>query len=320
MFQDRYEIESEIGQGGMGTVYKAHHRTLHDRVVAIKRIFPHLVRDESTRLRFEREARAAAALNHPNSIHIHDFGYDDEGPYLIMDYINGPGLKYYIQQHGPLSIDQTLTLGRELADVLDRAHRKKFYHRDVKSRNILMQDNRAILTDWGLVHMAEHSRLPGSSQGMGTPGYMSQEQLNGSEYIDGRTDLYSLGVVLYECLTGHLPYEGRTITEVISKMVQDHRTPLTTYRQDVPSWLVRVIDRCLDSNPEKRYATGAALKAALAAPPAPAPPKAEEDQPTQVLPHRPFVQPEPKPPAHSGTVNKKNRSGISGCDRTGGAV
>ena len=260
---NRYEILEELGEGAFGAVYKARHRVMK-RLVALKVLPPALRKDAETRERFEREAEALARLDHPHVVKIHDAEIEESFPYLAMEFVEGGDLRKVLQERKRLSVDEVIQLGTEMAQALDHVHQQGIVHRDVKPSNIMIGPNgHAKLTDFGIAFAA---RLPRITRGLlGTPEYMSPEQIDGTS-LDGRSDLYSLGVLLYECLTGTPPFEseGDSMTQTYALLQRIQNDPVPPiHREDVPSWLADVIIQCLAKKPEDRYASGAALTEAL---------------------------------------------------------
>ncbi len=274
---DRYELQSLLGDGGMGTVYRAQDRNLN-RQVAIKLMHPHYARRQEFRNRLIQEAQVAAKLDHPSIVRIYDFGNSDEGLFIAMEYVDGGSLRAHLrrlqQENKYLPLAQSLQIGIHMASALDYASRKDLIHRDVKPGNIILkrltrsdepgeQPFRAVLTDFGLVKLAEGSNLTESGMTMGTPTYMSPEQCEGG-LLDGRSDLYSLGVVLYELFTNRLPFAFQSLSDAIAV---HHRgampEPARDARADLPQIIDVILNKLLAKNANDRYATGADLEKAL---------------------------------------------------------
>ena len=250
----RYHIQSEIGRGGMGTVYLGHDTVL-DRQVAVKMLAPHLAWDREFVDRFMREARTAARLDHPNIVTIHDVGQLDSIPYLVMQYMPGETLESRLRRRGILPLHETLHILRSLAGALDCAHSHGVIHRDVKPANVILGPaGRVTLTDFGVARAAQESRLTNTGASVGTPQYISPEQLRGSE-IDVRADQYSLGVVAYQMLTGHLPFEADNTPALMYQVVHEPPPPIARYRQDLPDSAQQVLNRALAKDPRDRYRT-----------------------------------------------------------------
>ena len=264
---DEYEILDILGQGGMARVFKARQRYL-DRVVALKVLPPRFLADDDARARFEREARAGALLEHDHIVTTYDFGIHKEQPYLAVAFIEGQNLTERIRRMRRLSPEESVSLIAPIAEALAFAHRKGVIHRDIKSSNIMIraEDQRPILIDFGIAQAASTQQLTQKGTMLGTPSYMSPEQASAQE-IDFRSDLYSLGVVLYECLTGTLPFQSPNTEVLLTNIKYEPHPPLQRHAPDVPAWLSAVVDRCLAKRPEDRFANGDALSWALRAGP-----------------------------------------------------
>jgi serine/threonine protein kinase len=267
-----YRIASLLGRGGMGTVYKARDSRL-ERDVAIK-VLPEVRIEGTLRVRFEREARAASALNHPNICSVHDVGEFEGHPYLVMELLEGRTLRDYIDTQ-PRDFGQILQLALQIVEALDAAHTKRIVHRDIKPANIFVTERGDVkLLDFGLASrtalragLAETSTQhtltnPGSAPG--TIAYMSPEQARG-EVLDARTDLWSLGVVLYEMASGSRPFEGSTAAVVFEAILNKAPVPVRERNREVPAELARIIGKLLEKDREVRYQSAAALRADLEA-------------------------------------------------------
>jgi predicted Ser/Thr protein kinase len=261
----RYEIKKEIGRGGMATVYHAYDPRF-ERDVAIK-VLPHaFLHDPQFRVRFEREAKMIALLEHPAIVPVYDFGEESEQPYIVMRYMSGGSLSDRIKQ-GPLSVEEASLIITRLAPALDAAHARGIIHRDMKPGNILFdQYGNAFISDFGI------ARLEGSSGGatltqgviLGTPAYMSPEQIQGNE-LDGRSDLYALGVILYEMLSGVQPYLSETPGKVMMMHILEPVPEIIKVKPDMPASINAVIEKAMAKDPNQRYSTAAELGAALEA-------------------------------------------------------
>jgi dienelactone hydrolase len=247
----KYRIVEEIGQGGMGIVYKAEDLKLK-RFVALKFLPPHLMNSPELKERFLVEAQAAAALSHPNICVIYEVGESDEHPYIAMEFVEGETLRDKIRK-GVLRADQALDIAIQIASGLGEAHRKGIIHRDVKSANIMVTGKgQAKIMDFGLAKLRGGSSLTKSQTTLGTVAYMSPEQAQGEE-VDSRTDLWSLGVVLYETVTGELPFKGDRDVSVIYSIVHEAPKSLKVRKPPVPDELQGVVVRALRKNREARY-------------------------------------------------------------------
>jgi len=260
-----YEILSMLGEGGMATVYRARQRTMQ-RDVAIKVIKTNLANTEEFKLRFEREARTVAALNQPHISKVFDFGEQGDMVYLVMELQSGGSLSDLIK-NGPLPIEQTAKLLDQIASALDYAHRQGIVHRDLKPQNILLDtEGNAILSDFGIAKIlnANTAALTQSSAALGTPYYMSPEQWQGRD-IDARADIYALGVMLFQMLSGQMPFQGDTPFSIMHKHIYDTPPSIGSYRPELPMSVDAVIKRALAKNRDDRYASAGELAKAFRA-------------------------------------------------------
>ncbi|HTP71789.1 MAG TPA: protein kinase [Burkholderiaceae bacterium] len=253
----RYLIQSRLGRGGMATVYKAHDPQIN-RSVAIKFLHASLAEDAEFHARFLREARAAGGLSHPNIVVVHDVGEIEGRPYMAMELVDGVPLSDQLDKGKPLPIRDAVVVGLQLARALDYAHAHGIVHRDIKPGNILMlADQKTVkVTDFGIAHMddagQQHTQVGAV---MGTPQYMSPEQTRG-EKLDGRSDLFSAGIVLYQMVTGERPFKGESLVAVATRIANDPPPPLAQRRPDAPASLRRVVERCLAKQPSQRFQSG----------------------------------------------------------------
>ncbi len=257
----QYRIIEQIGMGGMATVYKAYQPSL-DRYVAIKILPSYYVHEAGFLERFRREARAVAKLDHPNILPVYDFGQEDNTTYIVMKYVEAGTLKDMMGQ--PMDLETAATIIEQVAGALDHAHQRDIIHRDVKPSNILISEGKwAMLTDFGLAKIVGgSSQLTASGVGVGTPDYMSPEQGQGRQ-VDGRSDIYSLGVVLYEMVTGRVPFQAETPMAVVIKHITE---PLSLPRQvnpNIPEAVERVILKALAKDPDDRFNRASDLAKAL---------------------------------------------------------
>jgi len=253
----RYEIVDEIGKGAMGVVFLARD-PLIGRLVALKTFrIGYSVRDQELdqfRARFIREAQSAGILSHPNIVTIHDVVEESEEglAFIAMEYVRGTNLKALLQGDQPLALPFVVDVVAQVADALDYAHSHRVIHRDVKPANILITaDNRVKITDFGIARL-DTSNLTQEGQLLGTPNYMSPEQIQGKE-IDHRSDLFALGVVLYEMLTRHKPFQGENLTVVSHRIVYDHFTPPREHIREMPAGIEPILGRALEKEPARRY-------------------------------------------------------------------
>lgn len=258
---DRYVVEELIGEGATAAVYRGVDTRLR-RTVAIKILLPHV--HITTKQRFEREALAAAKLNHPGIMAIYDVGQDHDSSYIIVELVDGKPLYDYI----PAEPEFVAQMGQQICLALDYAHRAGIIHRDVKPANIyITSENNIKIMDFGLAIPVEggQKRLTALGSIIGTPAYLSPEQAQGKP-LDPRTDLYSLGVVLYEMVTGQLPFDADDIASILLQQVNKPPVAPREYSSDLPIWLESVILRSLEKNPDNRFKNAAAMAAALAGP------------------------------------------------------
>src|SRR5262245_56539046 len=261
-----YELDCEIGRGGMGVVYRAKDRRLK-RTVAIKVLPPELAFRSEIKTRFLREAETAAQLNHPNIVDIYAVDEVDGTVFFVMAYITGDNLAKRVHEHGALSVEETRRTLRDVADALAYAHERGVIHRDIKPDNILIdaQSGRPMVTDFGIARAVTEgdSRLTATGIAIGTPTYMSPEQAAGERTIDGRSDLYSLGVVGYQMLTGEPPFTANSTPAILVKHISEQPTPIEQRRGDVPQDLSRIIMTLLEKEPSNRFPSASAVVVAL---------------------------------------------------------
>ena len=262
-----YELESEVGRGGMGIVYCARDRRLK-REIAVKVLPPELSFRADIRQRFLREAETAAQLNHPNIVPIYTVEEKDNLVYFVMAYIKGDNLGQRLQQHGPIPPVEVRRILREVGDALAYAHHRNVIHRDIKPDNIIIDEEtgRAMVTDFGIARALTHSgdsRLTATGMAIGTPAYMSPEQSAGDRAIDGRSDLYSLGVVGYQMLCGQPPFVASNTPSMLVKHLSEKPVPVDERWPDLPQDLARAVMICLEKDPNDRFPSAAAFSAAL---------------------------------------------------------
>ena len=252
----RYEIIEQIGGGGMALVYKAKCKLL-DRFVAIKVLKDEFVNDEEFVRKFRRESQAAASLSHSNIVNIYDVGVENDGNnqiyYIVMEYIKGKTLKELIKEKGKLSLENALDYSYQIAEALQQAHKNHIVHRDIKPHNIMItDDNRVKVTDFGIARAATSSTVTTTSNVLGSVHYFSPEQARGG-YTDEKSDIYSLGIVMYEMVTGKLPYQGESPITVALKHVQEDIKPPREWNKNIPIGFENIILKCVQKRQADRY-------------------------------------------------------------------
>ncbi|HEY8104921.1 MAG TPA: protein kinase [Gemmatimonadales bacterium] len=264
---EAYTLEGEIGRGGMGVVYRARDERLQRRV-AIKVLPPELAFQSDIRQRFTREAQTAAKLSHPHIVPIHSVGEGQGLVYFVMGYVDGESVGARIKRRGQLPVEEVRRIMKETADALSAAHGLGVVHRDIKPDNILLEGTRGrvMVTDFGIAKALSQSSgatLTGAGVAIGTPSFMSPEQAAGEKEIDGRTDLYSLGIVAFQMLTGELPFYAPTVAGILMKQITEPAPDLRTRRPDAPEDLALAVSRCLEKDPQNRWPTADSLRRAL---------------------------------------------------------
>jgi serine/threonine protein kinase len=265
----RYEIGDRLGSGGMSNVYKATDLTL-ERTVAVKVLAEHLSDDERFVARFRREALAVAKLIHPNIVQVYDSGVDDHRHYIVMEYVDGRSGAQILQRQGPIGPETAAEVGVQACAGLDYAHRRGIIHRDVKPGNLMIVGGpgggsaqlTVKLTDFGIARALEQTRITQVGSVVGTAAYLAPEQVRGEEATPA-TDVYALGVVLYQFLTGRLPYEGSTLAELAVRQQNERPLPPSTYNDEVSETLGAAVLRALDGDPSRRYASADELAGGL---------------------------------------------------------
>jgi eukaryotic-like serine/threonine-protein kinase len=297
----RYELVELIGRGGMSTVWKAEDRLL-DRTVAIKVLHEQLTRDEEYVERFRREARAVAQLSHPNIVTVIDRGEDEGSQYIVFEYVDGENLKQLVERSGPLPVRDALLLALQMARALSFAHDRGLVHRDVKPQNVLLnQDGQAKMTDFGIARSVDVEGVTITGTVLGTSEYIAPEQARGQR-VDALTDVYSLGVVLYELLTGGVPFHGENFVAIALRHVNEPPPSVLERRPDCPPRVGMAVERAMSKRPEDRFASMPELCAELDACLAELDPSSEEA--TMIA--RPQTPPRARRPARP----RRRRGGI----------
>src|SRR5262245_10772772 len=262
VFSNRYRIEREIARGGMAEVYLARDESLN-RQVALKALFPEYAREPSFVERFRREAQAAANLNHPNIVGIYDWGQESGTYFIVMEYVEGRSLRDLIRSEGPVDAGRAADITAEIASALAFAHRSGVVHRDVKPGNVLITPQGSVkVTDFGIARAGAGDGLTQTGSVMGTATYFSPEQAQGLA-VDGRSDVYSLGVVLYELVCGGVPFVADSPVSVAYKHVREEPVPPSQRNTDVPPGLEQIIMSSLAKDPDQRYQSADDMRADL---------------------------------------------------------
>lgn len=256
VLNNRYEIIEKIGEGGMAEVYKAKCRVLN-RFVAIKILKNEFIDDETFASKFKREAQAAASLSHPNIVNIYDVGNinnkDGNTPYIVMEYIKGKTLKEIIIDKGKLSSKETIFYSLQMSEAIEHAHSNKIVHRDIKPHNIMINDNNRVkVTDFGIARAVTSSTVTIGSDALGSVHYISPEQARGG-YTDEKSDIYSMGIVMYEMVTGKLPFNADTAVAVALKHIQEKIVSPREIESSIPKDLESIILKCVSKNQSERY-------------------------------------------------------------------
>jgi serine/threonine protein kinase len=258
----KYEVLEIIGKGGMATVYKAKHKTL-DKIIALKVIHQNLTHDDEFIERFYREAQLGATLDHPNIVKVFDVASLGGVHYIAMEYLDGQDLRTYVRENGILTSAKLLNVITPIADALDYAHNKGIVHRDIKSTNIFItNEGRPVLMDFGIAHAATGTQLTKTGIVIGTPEYMSPEQAQGHS-INNRSDIWSLGIVMYECLNKEVPFKGDNPLTTIHQIINNHPDEVRNLNKQVPVWLSSVVASCMEKDPNDRISSCNELAEAL---------------------------------------------------------
>ena len=260
----RYEVLGELGTGGMAVVYRARDARL-ERDVAVKVLHPHLAKDAESRARFEREARAAARLRHPNIVEVYEFSAPDEPQsYMVTELIEGPTLRRFVERHPDVPAEVAALIGIVLCDALGAAHAQGVVHRDVKPDNLMLQRGQLKLTDFGIAFVADAHGMTITGQVLGSPAHMAPEQIEGAA-VDARTDLFAAGTVLYLLAVGKLPFEGTTAHALLRRILEGEYTDAQRAAPGVGHRFAAIVRKTLERLPEFRYESAEALRAELCA-------------------------------------------------------
>src|ERR687894_1402041 len=258
----RYRLDAQVGTGGMSTVYRAFDATL-ERRVAIKLMHRDIAADSDQLERFRREARAVAQFSHPHIVGVIDAGEDEGRPYIVFEYVEGETLKDRIRRLGRLPVDEAIAYAVEIARALGAAHGRGLVHRDVKPQNVLVdEEGSAKVTDFGIARSMDDSGLTAEGRVLGTTDYVSPEQALGHD-VNGQSDIYSLGVVLYEMLTGDVPFHGESQVSVAMKHVREDLPDVQARRPEASATLASVLERMTDKDLRRRYPDAETLEGDL---------------------------------------------------------
>lgn len=261
-FIGKYEVRGELGHGGMAVVYRAHDPTL-DREVAVKVLHPHLAQDPESRMRFEREAKAAARLRHPNIVEVYEFsGAGDDASFMVTELLEGPTLRRFLDGRKEIPAEIAASIGVVLCDALMCAHAQGVVHRDVKPDNLMLSKGKLKLTDFGIAHVADQREMTATGQVLGSPAHMAPEQIEGT-LVDARTDIFAAGTVLYLLSTGRLPFDGPNPHSLLRKILDgDFPDPLRSAPK-VGHRFAAIIRRAMSRIPDDRFRDAASLREAL---------------------------------------------------------
>ena len=249
---DRYEILEKIGAGGMSDVYKAKDQVL-GRFVAVKVLKPEFAEDVNFVTKFHTEAQSAAGLQHPNIVNIYDVGSEEHMHFIVMEYVEGITLKTYIEKKGQLNYKEAISIAIQVARGIDPAHNNNIVHRDIKPQNIMIShEGKVKVTDFGIARAATSNTI--HSDVMGSVHYTSPEQARNG-FVDGKSDIYSLGIVMYEMVTGRVPFDGDTTVSIAIQHLQEEMVAPSVYAPDLPISLEKIILKCTQKSQDRRYGT-----------------------------------------------------------------
>ena len=258
-FGPRYRVEKLLGQGGMGAVYQAYDLDLN-RTVALKLVRPELMVHPEAMQRFKQELLLASKISHRNILRIHDLGDVAGTKFISMAFVDGSDLHHILQSQGKLTIERTLNISKQLCAALDAAHSESVVHRDMKPQNIMLdKDDHVFVSDFGLAKSIEsEGGMTMTGELLGTPRYMAPEQIE-CKPVDGRTDLYALGLIMYEMLTGDVPFQAESTFQLMYKRANEAPPEPKAANPDIPDWLNQVVMKCLERDPARRYASARAI-------------------------------------------------------------
>ena len=258
MLSGRYEVLKRVGSGGMADVYMAKDHKLN-RNVAVKVLKSEYVEDEKFLKKFETEAQAVARLSHPNIVNVYDVGIEDGINYIVMELAEGMTLKEYIRRKGYLSPKETVEISLQIASAISHAHKNHIIHRDIKPQNILVSEiGNVKVTDFGIAKATSSNTVTSTATAMGSVHYISPEQAKG-RFCDEKSDIYSLGITMYEMLTGHVPFDGDTTVAIALKHLQEEIQSPRKYVPELPKSTVQIIYKCTQKSPDRRYSDMAEL-------------------------------------------------------------
>lgn len=258
ILDDRYAILDRVGGGGMAEVYRAHDQLL-DRFVAIKILRAHFIDDDEFINRFKKEAQAAAKLSHPNIVNIYDVGRFEDVHYIVMEFVSGETLKGKLQREGALSVKASLNISLQIAEALEHAHSNNLVHCDIKPHNILVTDSgRVKVADFGIARAVTSSTMTYSGNVIGSVHYLSPEQARG-ESVNDKSDIYSLGVLMYELLTGKVPFQGETPVSVALKQIQENPESIKEFNKEIPDLLEAIVLKAMEKRVSDRYVNISAM-------------------------------------------------------------
>ena len=262
ILSNRYELLERVGGGGMAFVYRARDLRLN-RIVAVKILSPHFTSDEDFVRKFRREAQAAASLSSPSIVGVYDVGQDGDVHYIVMEFLHGKTLKQVLNENGPLEVSEVLQIGRQIAEALQVAHKHGVIHRDIKPHNIMLTaDGHVKVTDFGIARAVTASTLTETGAMVGSVHYISPEQARGG-IVGEKSDIYSLGVVLYELLTGQVPFAGDSMFSIALKHLQEQPRSVRELDPNIPVAVEQIVQKAMSKDQASRYQTAEELASDL---------------------------------------------------------